>query len=99
MYALAPQGTSCSLEPSQVGSVERLWFASDSFLRGIGYIGEWDLSSGDLIEHNLHDGSVYHMALSGARIVTCDSNDIIRVLDLTTCLLRLSLYLTIYDPL
>ena len=35
----------------------------------VGYICEWDLSSGDLIEHKVYDDPVYYMALSGDRIV------------------------------
>ncbi len=53
----------------------------------IGHVGEWDLSSGDLIEHKVHDGIVEYMALSGDRIVTCNESDVLRVSNVTTCLL------------
>jgi hypothetical protein len=62
-------------------------FDGDSLI-SLGHVGEWDLSSGDLIEHKVHDGPVFRMALSGDRIVTCDNNrgGDIRLFSLSTCL-------------
>ena len=54
----------------------------------VGNVCEWGLSSGVLIEHKVHDGVVYRIALSGDRIVT-DSGGLIRVFDISTCLLVL----------
>jgi hypothetical protein len=39
----------------------------------VGHVGEWDLLSGDVIEHKVHYGTVLCMALSGDKIVTSDS--------------------------
>ena len=55
----------------------------------VGHVVEWDLSSGDQIEHKVHGGTVFDMALSGDRIVTCDDFDVIRVSNLSTCSLVL----------
>ncbi len=54
----------------------------------VGLIGEWDLSSGDLIEHQVHASEVRCMALSGERIVICVTGAI-QVFNITTCLLML----------
>ena len=60
----------------------------------VGYLGEWDLSSGDVIEHKVHDDAVDCIALSGDMIVTSYYNggdaNIIRVFNVSTCLLVLS---------
>ena len=59
----------------------------------VGHVGEWDLSSGDLMEHKVHDGALVRMALSGDRIVTGTDGfigGVIRVLNVSTCLLLLS---------
>ncbi len=55
----------------------------------VGYVGEWDLSSGDLLERKIHRSRVYCMALSGDRIVTSNSDDVIRMFNVSTCLLVL----------
>ena len=55
----------------------------------VGHVGEWDLSSGDLIEHKIHGGAVVRMAVSGDRIVTRGNEGAIRVLNVSTCLLVL----------
>ncbi len=52
----------------------------------VGYVGEWDLSTGDLIEHKISDSAVSLVAISGGKIVTYAGADI-RVLDVSTCLL------------
>ncbi len=53
----------------------------------VGHVGEWDLSSGDLIEHKVNDGPVDYMAHSGDKIVI--KRDGIRVFNVLTCLLLL----------
>ena len=53
----------------------------------VGHVGEWDLSSGDLIEHKVHDGAVYCIALRDDMIITSDGG-VIRAFDIT-CLLLL----------
>ncbi len=59
----------------------------------VGKVGEWDLSSGNLIEHKVHGGAVSCMALSGDRIVIGAINNAIRLFNISTCLLVLhSLY-------
>ncbi len=76
------------MEPSQVGFI-------DLFLEGelidkhiLGYIGEWDMSGGDLIEHKVHDGGVYVIALNGDKIATFDDDhNVIRVFGLSSCML------------
>jgi hypothetical protein len=55
----------------------------------VGHIGEWNLSGGDVMEHKVHDGALWYMALSGERIVTCDEDFVILVLKVLTCLLVL----------
>jgi hypothetical protein len=55
----------------------------------VGHVGEWDLSSGDVIEHSVSDDAVWRMALSGDRIVT-SGGGAIRVSNVATCLLVLS---------
>ena len=80
-----------SLEPSQVEFIAgRLNFMGDSlfYKHFVGYIGEWDLSSGVLVDHNFHDGEVFRMSLSGDKIVTCNKNAI-RVFNISSCLLVL----------
>ncbi len=57
--------------------------------RVVGHVGEWDLSSGDLIEHKVHDDAAWRMALSGGMIVICDDDDSIRVINISTCSLML----------
>ena len=66
----------------------------------VGHVGEWDLSSGDLIEHKVNDCEVLDMAINGDRIVTSDSSyhPIIRVFNVTTCLL-FSINVYIHDEL
>ncbi len=90
VFALTPLGTKLSLEPNQVGFVERAlilkcdWFIDELV---VGHVGIWDLANGDLIEHKVHDGGVYRLALSGDRIVTCDDQyDVIRLFNLCSCL-------------
>ncbi len=60
---------------------------------------EWDLSSGDVIEHKVHDVAVIRMAVSGDKIVTSDAARVIRVFNVSTCLsIGPSSYLSfIYD--
>jgi hypothetical protein len=41
------------------------------------------------MEHKVHDGEVRCMAVSGDRIVTCEDEGAIRVLNVYTCLLVL----------
>ena len=57
----------------------------------LGHVCEWDLSSGDLIEHKVQDNEVYKMALSGDRIVIV-SGGVIRVFNVSTCMLVLQEY-------
>jgi hypothetical protein len=93
MSALTPAGRSCSLEPSQVGSVERaLVLKCDRLIDElfVGYVGEWDLLRGDLIEHKVYDDAVYYIALSGDMIVANGDNECIRVFNVSTCWLLLS---------
>ncbi len=52
----------------------------------MGHVGEWHLSSGDVIKHKVHDDAVYRMALSGDWIVTFDTCYVIRVSNVVTCL-------------
>ncbi len=52
----------------------------------LGNVGKWDLSSGDLIEHQVYDRVVFCMAVSGDMIATCNGY-VIRVFNLSTCLL------------
>ncbi len=54
----------------------------------VGHVGEWDLLSGDLIEHKVHDRRVFCMALSGNMFVIGDGV-VVRVFHLSTCLLVL----------
>jgi hypothetical protein len=55
----------------------------DGFL--VGCIVEWDLVSGDLLEHQVHEAEVSLMALSRDKIATFDGDDAIRVFNLSTC--------------
>ncbi len=75
------------MEPSQVGALDFMG-SPLSYKIFIGYIGEWDLSNGDLVDHSFHDGEVFRIALSGDKIVTCDFYAI-RVFDISLCLLVL----------
>ncbi len=52
----------------------------------VGYVCEWDLSSGDFIEHKVHDRGVDRMAVSGDMLVTRDWNNAIRLFNIPTCL-------------
>jgi hypothetical protein len=52
----------------------------------VGHVGEWDLSSGDLVEHKAHDDAVLCMALSGDRIITCDNHSVVRMFKLPSSL-------------
>ena len=74
--------------PVRLDLLSEHWFqnVSDSLMHLlVGHVGEWDLSCGDLIEHEVQDGAVYYMALSGGMIVTSDGflNQVFNVL---TCL-------------
>ena len=53
----------------------------------VGHVGQWDLSSGDLIKHNVSVNAVSFIALSGEMIVIADNFDTIRVFIVSTCLL------------
>ncbi len=58
---------------------------------GVGYVGEWDLSSVDLIDRHVK-GMLDRMALSGDRIVTFtteNGNRFTQVIEVSTCLLIL----------
>jgi hypothetical protein len=55
----------------------------------VGHVGEWGLSSGDLIEHKAHESRVYCMCLSGDKIATGDDR-VVRVFNVSTCLSLLS---------
>ena len=57
-----------------------------------GHIVEWDLSSGALVEHKVHEGDVFRSALDGNRIVTLEARGIVRVFDVRTCLLKLVVF-------
>ena len=61
---------------------------SDLFISkfGAGHVCEWDLSSGDVIEHKVHDGAVVFMALSGDRIIITCGDNVTRLFNLSTCL-------------
>ncbi len=85
-----PPEPSCSLEPNQVEFASTSLIC-DSFMGEliVGYVGEWDLSSENLIEHKVHDGDVFFMALDGEMIVTCDNHQVYRLFDISTCLLVL----------
>ncbi len=65
----------------------------------VGNVGEWDLSSGDAIEHKVYDHAIHFIALSGARIVTGNSSydTQVRVFDLPMCLLPLHLIFAFAD--
>ncbi len=79
------------MEPSQIGFVEgALVLKRDGLFDelDVGHVGEWDLSSGDVIEHKIHGFRVYRMALSGDMIVT-STGRVIRVFNVSTCLLVL----------
>ncbi len=52
----------------------------------VGNVGEWDLLSGDLIEHTAQDHAVYRIAVSGDMIAT-GGRAFIRVFNISTCLL------------
>ena len=59
----------------------------------VGQIGEWNLSSGDLIVvHEAHDYEVKSLVISGDRMVTCDYYDVIRMFKTSPCLLVLPPY-------
>ena len=65
-----------------------------------GHVGEWVLSSGDVIERKIRDGQVLYMAVSGDRIVTSSDDGtfssghhVIQVFNVSTCLLVLSPYM------
>ena len=56
----------------------------------VGYVSEWEQSSGGLREHKVHDGAVWFMALSGDMIASCDFHDeVIRLFNVSSCLLVL----------
>jgi hypothetical protein len=77
------------LAPYQVGFVESAIIGFESLtIRAVGYVGEWDLSKGDLIEHKIHDRAVDRMALSVDMIVTCNAHAIL-VFNISNCLLVL----------
>ena len=58
------------------------WFIDE---RVVGHVCEWDLSSGDQKEHNVHGDAVSFIALSGDMVVASDNVSVIRVLNIRTC--------------
>jgi hypothetical protein len=61
---------------------------TDLFDLALGDVGEWDLSSGNLIKHDF-DISPVLMAVSGDMIVICGYDLFIEVFNISTCLLVL----------
>ncbi len=67
-----------------------IWCATGFLMKFIsGLIVEWDLSSGALVEHRVHERDVCRSALDGNRIVTLETRGMVRVFDVRTCLLKL----------
>ena len=50
----------------------------------VGTVGEWDLLSGDLIEHTAQDHAVYRIAVSGD-MIAIGGRAFIRVFNIFTC--------------
>jgi hypothetical protein len=64
-----------------------LFISEDIFL---GNACEWDISSGNLIDRKVPDGAIFNIDISGDKMVTHDyANNVIRVFNLSTCLLVL----------
>ena len=55
----------------------------------VGHVDEWSLLSGDVIRHKVHDGWVQCLAVGDDRVVTCNSNNVVQVFSISTCLLAL----------
>ncbi len=86
VFALIPVGPSCYLGPLQVEFVSLSLDIFDNALFS-GHIGEWDLSSGDLVETKMHDRWVYRMALKGDLLATSDGQRVLRAFNIPSCLL------------
>jgi hypothetical protein len=61
-------------------------YSFDEFVEGD--VGEWDLSSGDLVKHKVYEDPLICMAISGDKIATSGDN-VIQVCNISTCLFLL----------